>query len=530
MARRERRRRGCRGRSWQIGERAHRFDSPSVYTRPREPPGTKKLDPLARSGNLGVEWRVIWGMSDKMSLTRRDTLKQALATIVAPSSFGLVAAWLPMRAYAASPTLMLSAAATVLRTIRSSSSASGGMSALLTAINGKLDIAISQLASIQSALAQIMQEISGLREDFSVILNEQYTYELVNDVQAHVISIQQIQKEAVDKGVDLSSSSQDSSEILSRIKDRYESFDIARIKMINSEYGKSSLSTVTCEICTAMDAMAYSYGIISREFFIVKLDAASEWLLAILSSAANKSATFQLESARGALKTKEVELQKASEKKKRFPAVLAQSLYKTGSISSPISVTNTFQFEAHVECIPKWCASKLTGTYRYGTITATLSLQFPVTEVHVNEARLIQIDNESDRSFVMEVENRDEGLKPTLISYGTESDRAIGDQRNSTGRIIHEEPFVVSFDMANAAANRDGWRMYQGDWWQYFALQAVLSRESYKSFGRMTAQDVQSLLEPLNEEIARIAYLSESVAYSRDHLKTVLNWRNQLST
>ena len=104
---------------------------------------------------------------------------------------------LASRASAIEPTTMIaliSAAIGVVKSIAQSTRGDGALGAVLSSINGKLDIAITRLASIQSSLEFLIGQVASLREELFEALGQQYTYQLHNEVVAAIRKVRNIYK------------------------------------------------------------------------------------------------------------------------------------------------------------------------------------------------------------------------------------------------------------------------------------------------------------------------------------------------
>jgi hypothetical protein len=113
---------------------------------------------------------------------------------------------------------LISAAIGVVKSIAQSTRGDGALGAVLSSINGKLDIAITRLASIQSSLEFLIGQVASLREELFEALGQQYTYQLHNEVVAAIRKVRNIYKETSIHGISLTASNPDRPALLDDLK------------------------------------------------------------------------------------------------------------------------------------------------------------------------------------------------------------------------------------------------------------------------------------------------------------------------
>lgn len=124
-------------------------------------------------------------------LNRRELLKGSLVTSVSRIAFPtatLSFALVPKKARAEVVTIVIAAAAAIAGLIASHNRGDGGLSAFLNAINRKLDIAINQLASLQTGLASVMDALADLPTQVEEIFDRKEVQTLNDTILATAIS------------------------------------------------------------------------------------------------------------------------------------------------------------------------------------------------------------------------------------------------------------------------------------------------------------------------------------------------------
>ncbi len=170
------------------------------------------------------------------------------------------------------------AAIGVIKTIADASRGDGGLGASLSTLNGKLDVAIRQLAAIQKSIEYVVTEIAKLRKDIFDALGEQAAYVIHNEVVTAIQRIQDLMVEAKTRGVSLAADNLNRGDFVDRLKARYENFDIARDKLVNLPEGRSTLPSSVCSICFAIDCAAFGWGIITDVQLSIEANHHVNWL------------------------------------------------------------------------------------------------------------------------------------------------------------------------------------------------------------------------------------------------------------
>lgn len=229
-------------------------------------------------------------------MNRRKFLQGLAGTTAYPLSFQAPLALLSSPARA-EPVTIIIAAIGIIKTIVDANRGDGGLGASIAAINGKVNLAIHQLAVIQKSLEFVIGQIAQLREDLFNALGEQYAYQLHNEVVASIGKIEDIRREAKLKGVSLAADNPARGDFPARLLSAYENFDLARRKLWAYPQGVSTLCSTTCSTMAAIDSIAFAYGIVSDARMAINLRRHLTWLDRMADSSQPYSVAAKLQEA-----------------------------------------------------------------------------------------------------------------------------------------------------------------------------------------------------------------------------------------
>lgn len=204
-----------------------------------------------------------------MSLTRRAFLQ---STAVAP----LFVYAPPVSA--SDPATILAAIGIFQKILQYQSGRGDGASALLNALNNKVDVIISQLATIEASLAQIATQISQMREDILEAIGQQHARELFNAANAALVAITDIQREARVKGVSLDIRNPDRQGLETRLEDAWKEFDQARRRLREYPQGRGIAPSVLLDAFVLADQSAFAAGFIDETAFAIIIERHLIWL------------------------------------------------------------------------------------------------------------------------------------------------------------------------------------------------------------------------------------------------------------
>jgi hypothetical protein len=204
-----------------------------------------------------------------MSLTRRAFLQ---STAVAP-----LAVYAPPVS-ASDPATILAAIGIFQKLLQYQSDRGDGASALLNAINNKVGVIISQLATIEASLAQITTQIAQLREDVLDAIGQQHARELFNAANAALVAITDIQREARIKLVSLDVRNPDRLGLDTRLEDAWKEFDQARRRLREYPQGRGIAPSVLLDAFVLADQSAFAAGFIDETAFAIIMERHLIWL------------------------------------------------------------------------------------------------------------------------------------------------------------------------------------------------------------------------------------------------------------
>ncbi|VIO71302.1 hypothetical protein [Bradyrhizobium ivorense] len=211
-------------------------------------------------------------------MNRRRFLQGLSGTTAYPFLLQAPLALLSGPARAVEPITIIVAAIGIIKAIADANRGDGGLGASISAINGKVELAIHQLAVIQKTLEFMITQVAQLREDLFNALGEQYAYQLHNEVVASIGKIEDIRREAKLKAVDLAADNPARGDFPARLLAAYEIFDLARRKLWAYPQGVSTLCSTTCSSMAAIDSIAFAYGIASDARMAINLRRHLSWL------------------------------------------------------------------------------------------------------------------------------------------------------------------------------------------------------------------------------------------------------------
>lgn len=261
-------------------------------------------------------------------MDRRDFLRGLGGAAACPLALQTPLALLSSPAHAVEPITIIVTAIGIIKAIADANRGDGGLGASLTSINGKLDLAIYQLAAIQKSLEFLVGQIAQLREDLFNALGEQYAFQLHNEVVASIGKIEDIRKEAKLKGIVLSADNPNRGDFPARLLTAYESFDNARRKLWAYPQGLSTLPSTTCSAMTATDSVAFACGIASDVRIAINLRRHLEWLDRMADPSQPYSVATTLQDAR-AKEAQIVDETKKNAQKLDAPSMIVDKLYAT---------------------------------------------------------------------------------------------------------------------------------------------------------------------------------------------------------
>lgn len=216
-----------------------------------------------------------------MSLTRRAFLQ---STAAAP-----LVLYAPP-APASDPGTILTAIAIFQKILQYQSGRGDGASALLNALNNKVDVIISQLATIEASLAQIASQIAQMRENILEAIGQQHARELFNAANAALAAITDIQREARIKRVSLDVRNTDRQGLDARLEDAWKEFDQARRRLREYPQGRGIAPSVLLDAFVLADQSAFAAGFIDETAFAIIMERHLTWL----AQMANPSLDFSV--------------------------------------------------------------------------------------------------------------------------------------------------------------------------------------------------------------------------------------------
>ncbi|ASP68632.1 hypothetical protein CDO29_29980 (plasmid) [Sinorhizobium meliloti] len=245
---------------------------------------------LRVKSNIGIFqvdcWRCL------MALTRRAILKTIAAAPLAAVGTSIS----PARAEVATFTILV-AAIGIFQKLLELQRGPDGTGALLTAINGKLDIAIEQLASIQLALASMSVQIQELKEDVLKAIGQQYAVELFNNTKAALQRITDVQRAADSNGIKLDKHLAPDDKMMVELRGAYQEFDECRRRLREYPQGNGVISAALLEPCVLADHAAFAAGFIDDTLFSIRLEHHLAWIGRISDPKAEYSAAAVLDRA-----------------------------------------------------------------------------------------------------------------------------------------------------------------------------------------------------------------------------------------
>lgn len=263
-----------------------------------------------------------------MSLTRRAFLQ---STAVAP-----LAVYAPPVS-ATEPATILAAIGVFQKILQYQSGRGDGVSALLNALNNKVDVIISQLATIESSLVQITTQIAQLREDVLDAIGQQHARELFNAANAALIAITDIQREARIKLVALDIRNPDRQGLDIRLEDAWKEFDQARRRLREYPQGRGIAPSVLLDAFVLADQSAFAAGFIDETAFAIIMERHLAWV----AQMANPSLEFSVSAyARQAIAAEAGERSAIEKSAKTDPA----SAVAFGLLSQPTTQICTITF------------------------------------------------------------------------------------------------------------------------------------------------------------------------------------------
>ncbi|RWP18504.1 MAG: hypothetical protein EOR01_23060 [Mesorhizobium sp.] len=226
-----------------------------------------------------------------MPITRRSLLKAAAA-----SPFTVIAVPIPIPVFAepATGTLIIAGLAVFSKILAMQSGKKNPTGALLMAIDGKLDIVIAQLASIQTALGHLVVQIEELKQDVLDAIDQQFADEMFNNAKAGLRLIANVQRDARSKRVSLDLNNPNRKGLELKLKSAYEEFDLQRRRLQEYPLGHGIVSAPLVDACVLADHIAFAAGIIDATQLSITLEHHLNWLDQMASPASEHSvATFQ---------------------------------------------------------------------------------------------------------------------------------------------------------------------------------------------------------------------------------------------
>jgi hypothetical protein len=227
-----------------------------------------------------------------MALTRRAILKTIAASPLAAAGIS----GSPAHAEVTTFTILVTAIG-IFQKLLELQRGPDGTGALLSAINGKLDIAIEQLASIQLALASMSVQIQELKEDVLKAIGQQYAVELFNNTKAALQRITDVQRAADSNGIKLDTNLAPDDRMMVELRGAYEEFDQCRRRLREYPQGNGVISAALLEPCVLADHAAFAAGFIDDTLFSIRLEHHLAWIGRIVDPQAEYSAAAVLERA-----------------------------------------------------------------------------------------------------------------------------------------------------------------------------------------------------------------------------------------
>lgn len=207
-----------------------------------------------------------------MFLTRRAFIKA--------SAFAPLVSWVGLSPAMASDPATIIAALTIFHKILQlqSQRGDGGTGAVLNAVNNKLDVVISQLATIEGALAKITLQISALQEATLKAIAQQYAVQLFNEIRTGLVKIRDVQTEARSKGISLDVRNPARQGLESRLDDAWKEFDVARRRLREYPQGRGMVSVTLLDAFVLADQTAFAAGLIGEVELSIIMDHHLAWL------------------------------------------------------------------------------------------------------------------------------------------------------------------------------------------------------------------------------------------------------------
>ena len=261
-------------------------------------------------------------------MNRREFVRGLIASSALPSLLSVPLITAPSVASAQAMEI-ITAAIGVVQMLDSTNSGDGGLGANLAAINGKVDIAIQQLAAIENSMEFLISQVVQLRADLFDALGEQYAYQLYNQVLTSIEKIQDIRLEAKIKGVSLAADNHDRGDFAGRLQSAYDYFDLSRSLLRNAPAGVATVPSSICSPCLAIDSFAFACGAITDAHFAINLGHHLEWLDKIVDPSVEYSVAAYLVKARDEENDIITTASKLAEKDHDSGSIIASRLYSS---------------------------------------------------------------------------------------------------------------------------------------------------------------------------------------------------------
>ncbi|MDM0049925.1 hypothetical protein [Variovorax sp. J22R115] len=214
-------------------------------------------------------------------MNRREVLRSALGGASWSTVASVPWAFVSRPAAAAiDPVTATTTAIGAIRAIREALGGDGGLGATLRAINGKLDLAINQLAQVQKTLSRIYEQLAMLDRTIVDAMGQQYAFERCNEMKSAIAEWQKIIEEARLRAISLdpANPSPDQATIYSRLQEAWKEFNLQRNRLMQWQYGASSYASTLTSACVALDCMAFGYGFFSETYLALTLREHLKWL------------------------------------------------------------------------------------------------------------------------------------------------------------------------------------------------------------------------------------------------------------
>lgn len=192
----------------------------------------------------------------------------------------------------------ITVATVILQAVAAHNRGDGGLGATLSAINGKLDIAIGQLASLQKSIEFITTQVAQLDQKLADALAEEFVLELRNKVIAKIELFQDTTRAAKADGVDLLSDTARSGHYWIQLERAYQGFNDARRELWNAPAGNSPTASTICSDCSAIDASAFGYGLFPETELSEVFERHVAWIKRMLDFSVPRSVASSLQDAK----------------------------------------------------------------------------------------------------------------------------------------------------------------------------------------------------------------------------------------